>query len=312
MYGSSGNQRSTTTGTVDDLMREVTHMMNNPDYEREMVRNNPHLRELVHGNPENFRNIVNDPALDPQIREIMTNPDLFRQTVSNLRAAPPQNQAAQNPATATTGGALETTAVDTGIALKPTVSLNVRVLNGPSFTVKASLEASVRLFKSVLEKHCDVPAGEQRLVHKGRIFYEEESTLKSYGLKADDTVHLVRGTGGLGWFQRTPSPLLGRRAHIIQAMHDSNPQFKAMVRSPEFNRMFPPSMNIEQTMTLQETAFAMFTRGPVPPEEKYVTQLAQVEEMGFTNARDSLDALTAHSGNVYAAVELLEILSKYH
>ncbi|XP_071742323.1 uncharacterized protein [Rutidosis leptorrhynchoides] len=301
MYGSRGNRRSTTTHTVDDLMREVTHIMNNPDYERDLVRNNPHLRELVHGNPENLRNIVNDPGLDPQIRGIMTNPDLFRQTVRNLRAAPPQKQAA-----------LETTAADTGIALKPTVSINVRVLNGPSFTVKASLEASVGLFKFLLEKHCDVPAGEQRLVHKGRIFYEEENTLKSYGLKADDTVHLVRGSGSLTWFQRTPSQLFGRRAHIIQAMHDSNPQFEAMVESPEFKRMFPPSMSMEQTMTMQETAFAMLTRGPVPPEELYATQLAQVEEMGFTNARDNLDALTAHSGNVYAAVELCEILAKYH
>ncbi|XP_071731122.1 uncharacterized protein [Rutidosis leptorrhynchoides] len=170
-----------------DLMQAAMYVMNNPDVERDVVRNNPQMREIVDGNPDYLHNLINDPSIDPEIRETLANPQLFHEMISNLRASP-------NPAT--TGGALGG-AVGTAIALKPTVTLKVRVLNGPSFAVKASLEATVDLFKFVLGKSCDVPAGEQRVVFNGRILYEDENTLKSYGLKEDDTLHVVRGSGGL-------------------------------------------------------------------------------------------------------------------
>ncbi|KAI3665274.1 hypothetical protein L6452_43898 [Arctium lappa] len=43
----------------------------------------------------------------------------------------------------------------------------------------------------------------------------------------------------------------------------------------------------------------------VPPEERYATQLAQLQEMGFFDTRENLQALAATAGNVHAAVERL-------
>ncbi|XP_071706468.1 ubiquitin domain-containing protein DSK2b-like [Rutidosis leptorrhynchoides] len=71
------------------------------------------------------------------------------------------------------------------------VTVNVRCSNGTKFSVQAILDASVETFKSVLEQNCDIPAAQQRLIYKGRIL-KDDQTLKSYGLEAEDTVHLVR------------------------------------------------------------------------------------------------------------------------
>ncbi|KAL8246843.1 hypothetical protein R6Q59_008059 [Mikania micrantha] len=72
------------------------------------------------------------------------------------------------------------------------VTINVRCSNGTKFSVQASLGSSVESFKSVLEQNCDIPAGQQRLIYKGRIL-KDDQTLKSYGMEAEHTVHLVRG-----------------------------------------------------------------------------------------------------------------------
>ncbi|KAI8536836.1 hypothetical protein RHMOL_Rhmol10G0287100 [Rhododendron molle] len=47
------------------------------------------------------------------------------------------------------------------------------------------------------------------------------------------------------------------------------------------------------------------TRSDVPPEELYATQLSQLQEMGFFDTRENIQALMATSGNVHAAVERL-------
>ncbi|XP_071739148.1 uncharacterized protein [Rutidosis leptorrhynchoides] len=94
------------------------------------------------------------------------------------------------------------------------ITFNVRSLNGTNFVVKANLEMSVKAFKSVLAHNCDVPTTEQRLVYKGRVLDDDE-TLMSYGLEADHTVHLVRGSGGLSWNEHTPFRALGPRGYIF-------------------------------------------------------------------------------------------------
>ncbi|KAI3798789.1 hypothetical protein L1987_34068 [Smallanthus sonchifolius] len=72
------------------------------------------------------------------------------------------------------------------------VTVNVRCSNGTKFSVQASLESSVESFKCVVAQNCDIPAGQQRLIYKGRIL-KDDQTLKSYGMEAEHTVHLVRG-----------------------------------------------------------------------------------------------------------------------
>ncbi|XP_027360581.1 ubiquitin domain-containing protein DSK2b-like isoform X2 [Abrus precatorius] len=72
------------------------------------------------------------------------------------------------------------------------VNINIRCSNGSKFSVQISLDSTVRSFKDVVARNCDIPADQQRLIYKGRIL-KDDQTLQSYGLEADHTVHLVRG-----------------------------------------------------------------------------------------------------------------------
>ncbi|XP_071735335.1 ubiquitin domain-containing protein DSK2b-like [Rutidosis leptorrhynchoides] len=278
--------------TDPDMLRGVMYLLNNPDILREVVMSSPPLREIVDRNPEIARRL-NDPAIDRLTMAIVRNPERLREMIRNADPTTYKNiqepllkatrmgggsnagndsnltpsaavlgggdlgGAAQNLAAnpETTGGALEGAETTTGspaprtdplpkpwaagagkaVPLSRTVTLNIRLLNGKTFAVQASLKAKVDLFKFVIEKNSNVPAAEQRLVFKGQ-----------------------------EWFE------------------------------------------------LWETLFSELTKGPVPPEEKYATQLRQLEEMGFTDARENLQALTAHAGDVYATVELLRVLSAFH
>nr|XP_016475862.1 PREDICTED: ubiquitin domain-containing protein DSK2b-like isoform X3 [Nicotiana tabacum] len=74
------------------------------------------------------------------------------------------------------------------------VTINVRCSNGSKFSVKVNLDSTVGSFKSILVQHANIPAENQRLIYKGRIL-KDEQTLESYGLEADHTVHLIRGSG---------------------------------------------------------------------------------------------------------------------
>ncbi|GER42389.1 ubiquitin family protein [Striga asiatica] len=80
-----------------------------------------------------------------------------------------------------------------GVAGGDEVNVNIRGSNGSKFSVKTSLESTVAEFKGVLAQSCDVPAQQQRLIYKGRIL-KDDQTLASYGLQADHTVHMVRGS----------------------------------------------------------------------------------------------------------------------
>ncbi|KAK1440518.1 hypothetical protein QVD17_06346 [Tagetes erecta] len=102
-----------------------------------------------------------------------------------------------------------------------TVTVHVRCSNGTKFSVQASLESSVQSFKSVVEQNCDIPAGQQRLIYKGRIL-KDDQTLKSYGMEAEHTVHLVRGfapatstpTDGAPTRANTTAPVAGETGSV--------------------------------------------------------------------------------------------------
>ncbi|XP_073045453.1 ubiquitin domain-containing protein DSK2b-like isoform X3 [Primulina eburnea] len=73
------------------------------------------------------------------------------------------------------------------------VNVNIRCSNGTKFSVQTTLQSTVGEFKAVLAQNCDVPAEQQRLIYKGRIL-KDDQTLLIYGLQADHTVHMVRGS----------------------------------------------------------------------------------------------------------------------
>ncbi|KAK9052087.1 hypothetical protein SSX86_028715 [Deinandra increscens subsp. villosa] len=73
------------------------------------------------------------------------------------------------------------------------INLNIRCSNGNKFSVRATLRSTILAFKDLLARNCDVPANQQRLIYKGRIL-KDDQTLDSYGLQADHTIHMVRGS----------------------------------------------------------------------------------------------------------------------
>ncbi|XP_073045496.1 ubiquitin domain-containing protein DSK2b-like [Primulina eburnea] len=73
------------------------------------------------------------------------------------------------------------------------VNINIRCSNGNKFSLRTTLQSTVGEFKAVLAQNCDVPAEQQRLIYKGRIL-KDDQTLLIYGLQADHTVHMVRGS----------------------------------------------------------------------------------------------------------------------
>ncbi|XP_068465769.1 ubiquitin domain-containing protein DSK2b-like isoform X8 [Phaseolus vulgaris] len=73
------------------------------------------------------------------------------------------------------------------------VNINVRCSNGSKFSVQTSLDSIVSSFKDLVARNCDMPVEQQRLIYKGRIL-KDDQTLRSYGLEADHTVHLVSGS----------------------------------------------------------------------------------------------------------------------
>ncbi|KAI3446343.1 hypothetical protein Pfo_003008 [Paulownia fortunei] len=101
-----------------------------------------------------------------------------------------------------------------GVAGGEEVNLNIRCSNGSKFSVKTSLESTVGEFKGVLAQNCDVPAQQQRLIYKGRIL-KDDQTLVSYGLQADHTVHMVRGSA--------PAASPPAAVPVIAANTDSTP-----------------------------------------------------------------------------------------
>ncbi|XP_059282685.1 ubiquitin domain-containing protein DSK2b-like [Lycium ferocissimum] len=73
------------------------------------------------------------------------------------------------------------------------VTINIRCSSGSKFTVRVRLDSTVGSFKSKLAEHANIAVEQQRLIYKGRIL-KDDQTLQSYGLEADHTVHLVRGS----------------------------------------------------------------------------------------------------------------------
>ncbi|KAK9135694.1 hypothetical protein Syun_015024 [Stephania yunnanensis] len=80
-----------------------------------------------------------------------------------------------------------------GSGVTAAVAVQIRCSNGSKFSVQIALGSTVSEFKAAIAQNCDVPPDLQRLIYKGRIL-KDDQTLESYGLQADHTVHMVRGS----------------------------------------------------------------------------------------------------------------------
>ncbi|VAI10250.1 unnamed protein product [Triticum turgidum subsp. durum] len=129
----------------------------------------------------------------------------------------------------------------------------------------------------------------------------------------------------------------------VRNMMESNTQMREMFQNPEFLRQLTSPETLQQLASFQQaltsqlgqqaagqertqagttvnlnSLMSMFSGlgaggglggvpnvPTVPPEERYATQLAQLQEMGFFDPQENIRALLATNGNVHAAVERL-------
>ncbi|KAL8046932.1 hypothetical protein ABFX02_08G206000 [Erythranthe guttata] len=73
------------------------------------------------------------------------------------------------------------------------VTINISCSDGAKFSVQVCLDSTVVLFKSIVARKCEIPTRQQRVIYRGRILGDDH-TLRSYGLEAGHTVHLVRSS----------------------------------------------------------------------------------------------------------------------
>ncbi|MCO5550213.1 hypothetical protein L7F22_003695 [Adiantum nelumboides] len=76
-------------------------------------------------------------------------------------------------------------------AAREKATVHIRCTSGSKFSVEVSLDTTIGAFKPLLVEGSGVAADQQRLIYKGRVL-KDESTLESYGVQHDHTVHLVR------------------------------------------------------------------------------------------------------------------------
>ncbi|CAH1413719.1 unnamed protein product [Lactuca virosa] len=72
------------------------------------------------------------------------------------------------------------------------VDINIRC-SGTKFVVHVRLDSSVESFKSVIAKHYDVHAEQQRLIYKGCLL-KDDQTLQSYGILLSSSLVLCMFT----------------------------------------------------------------------------------------------------------------------
>lgn len=72
------------------------------------------------------------------------------------------------------------------------VQLVIKCSNADKFDVTANLQDSVVDFKKQIADIVNIPAAQQRLIHRGKVL-KDELTLESYGVENLHTIHLVKG-----------------------------------------------------------------------------------------------------------------------
>ena len=91
-------------------------------------------------------------------------------------------------------------------------TVHVKATSGTKITVSVELSLTVAELKATLaaEDKANVPANQQRLIYRGHVM-KDERALESYGLAAEHTVHLVKGSRQVARPRPRPPPRRPRR-----------------------------------------------------------------------------------------------------
>ncbi|KAK9109420.1 hypothetical protein Sjap_017480 [Stephania japonica] len=206
--------------------------------------------------------------------------------------------------------------------------------------VLIGLGSTVSEFKAAIAQNCDVPPELQRLIYKGRIL-KDDQTLASYGLQADHTVHMVRGspptatnTGTVNSGGANTTPGIARNANSTEGgalggaglgasfqgfwpwgWNGLNPQMREIIdRNPELAHILNDPSTLRQTLEaarnpelmremMRNTDRAMSNIESSPEGFNMLRRMYETVQEPFLNATTmSGDAGTGLNSNPFAAL----------
>lgn len=317
-------------------MPAIQNMLNNPDIIRNVMMNNPQIREVIDRNPE-LAHILNDPNSLRQTMETARNPELMREmmrntdrAMSNIESLPEgfnmlrrMYENVQEPllnATSMTGDS------GSGPGSNPFASLLGSQVGGQNQnqTTPTTVSSDANGGSSVPNAN-PLPNPWSSAADRGAQT-NNTTTNRAGGTNIPGTAGF--GIPGLSGMDTQSSGLIDPAAmlqllqnpamsQMMNQMFDSNPQVReAMQNSESLLGQMPSAERLQQAMASLSSLFGPQSQSPlgagqtasgpaVPPEELYANQLSQLQEMGFIDTRENIQALLATSGNVHAAVERL-------
>lgn len=268
-------------------------LFNNPDLLRNMMENNPQMQSLLDQNPQ-LRHVLRNPELMRRQMELMRNPEMMQEMMrqqdlqlSHLENLPGGYQAlrqhfeqveepmmealnGRNQSSSETQDADETPGEENNPWGESTgQSQSGQSINrtGQQVNPLASMLSGINLSQNTPN------AADQPPLDAGQL-----------GQMMSNMGALLQGLGGPGTQQQSSS---------------------GATQPPNMQDLLQGLRAVNQFVPMQGAGAQVNNDPSLPPEQRYATQLVQLEQMGFTNKRNNLAALNAASGNVDRAIDLL-------
>ncbi|KAG2186052.1 hypothetical protein INT43_002490, partial [Umbelopsis isabellina] len=291
-------------------------MLNNPELMRSIMMSNPQIRAMVEQNPE-IGHVINDPSFLRQSMQMMRNPELMREmqrnndrALSNIEAIPggfnhlrrmystlqdPLESAARPPSRES-DEANQRLAERLNVQHIPENQINTQALPNPWASNTANRSTT------------QAPASE------GTGSQAAANPFAALG---------GSGGGGMSPFLNFGAPATGNAQNNPTNNNNTSsniPGNTPMWMNPELLQF---SMRMQQMMQQQQQGGGQAgnTQAPPffnpfgapqasstpsePPEQRFASQITQLEEMGFSERDKNIRALLATGGNVQAAIEYL-------
>ncbi|KAG1056084.1 hypothetical protein G6F43_002007 [Rhizopus delemar] len=282
-------------------------LLDNPDFIRSMVMNNPQIKAITEQNPE-IGHLISDPSFLRQSMEMMRNPELMREmqrnndrALSNIEAIPggfnhlrrmySTIQEPMESAISPAGSeeANERLARQLNVESVPEQSLNTQALPNPWSQQQAN--------NSDHSSSSNTPRQQQ----------QQQQTMSQ-----NPFASLFGSSMPFGQQQQQQSPQSNNNNSSNQPPNVpfwADPNFiQATMRMQESLAGGQAQNNLFQQMMMGNNSIfgSQQQQTPTePPEVRFRDQLAQLEEMGFSEKTANVRALLATGGNVEAAIEYL-------
>ncbi|KAI9277474.1 hypothetical protein BY458DRAFT_505085 [Sporodiniella umbellata] len=274
-------------------------LLDNPEFIRSMVMNNPQIKAIAEQNPE-IGHLMTDPSFLRQSMEMMRNPELMREmqrnndrALSNIEAIPggfnhlrrmystiqePMESAMSPSGIRSSEEANERLARQLNVESVPDNSLNTQALPNPWAPPPSQQQQTTRsnttpsASTSGQNPFASLFGGASPFSQQQPQAQSNNSTTPAVPFWADP--NFIQAS------MRMQQSLLSG-----QSQNNSSNLFQQMMMGTPNNNSTPSSTE--------------------PPEVRFRDQLVQLEEMGFLEKDANVRALLATGGNVEAAVEYL-------